>query len=56
MAMSAEECRAHAETCERMAQSLGPENAGLPDVMREVADQWRRLAADAEAKERHNSN
>jgi hypothetical protein len=24
--------------------------------MREVADQWRRLAADAEAKERHNSN
>ena len=39
-----------------MAQSLGPENAGLPDVMREVADQWRRLAADAEAKERHNSN
>jgi hypothetical protein len=24
--------------------------------MREVADQWRRLAAGAEAKERHNSN
>src|SRR5690349_14793577 len=24
MPMSAEECRAHAETCERMAQSLGP--------------------------------
>jgi hypothetical protein len=56
MPMSAEECRAHEETCERMAQSLGPENAGLRDVMREVADQWRRLAADAEAKERHNSN
>ena len=56
MPMSAEECRAHAETCERMARSLGPENAGLRDVMREVADQWRRLAADAEAKERHNSN
>ena len=56
MPMSAEECRAHAETCERMAQSLGPENAGLRDVMREVADQWRRLAADAEARERYNSN
>jgi hypothetical protein len=56
MPMSAEECRAHAETCERMAQSLGPENAGLRDVMREVADQWRRLAADAETKERYNSN
>jgi hypothetical protein len=56
MAISAEECRAHAETCERMAESLGPENAGLRDVMREVADQWRRLAADAEAKERYNSN
>ena len=56
MPMSAEECRAHAETCERMAQSLGPENAGLRDGMREVADQWRRLAADAEAKERYNSN
>jgi hypothetical protein len=39
-----------------MAQSLGPENAGLRDVMREVADQWHRLAADAEAKERYNSN
>jgi hypothetical protein len=56
MPMSAEECRANAETCERMAQSLGPENAGLRDVMREVADQWHRLAADAEAKERYNSN
>ena len=49
-------CRAHAETCGRMAQSLGPENAGLRDVMREIADRWRRVAADAEAKERHNSN
>jgi hypothetical protein len=39
-----------------MAESLGPENSGLRDVMREVADQWRRLAADAEAKERNNSN
>ena len=56
MPMSAEECRTHAETCERMAQSLGPENAGLRDVMREVAEQWRRLAADADAKERYVSN
>jgi hypothetical protein len=39
-----------------MAQSLGPENAGLRDVMREVADQWCRLAADAETKERYDSN
>jgi hypothetical protein len=56
MPMSAEECRAHAETCERMAESLGPENSQLRDVMREVADQWRRLASDAEARERNNSN
>jgi hypothetical protein len=45
-----EECRAHAEACERMAESLGPDNAGLRDTMREVAEQWRRLAADAEAR------
>ena len=50
MPMSAEECRAHAETCERMAESLGPDNAGLRDTMREVADEWRRLAKDAEAR------
>jgi hypothetical protein len=28
MPMSAEECRAHAEICERMAESLGPDNYG----------------------------
>ena len=50
MALSAEECRAHAETCERMAESLGPDNYGLRETMREVADQWRRLAKDAEAR------
>ena len=49
MPMSAEECRAHAETCERMAESLGPDNYGLRETMREVADQWR-LAKDAEAR------
>jgi hypothetical protein len=50
MPMSVEECRAHAETCERIAESLGPDNAGLRDTMREVAAQWRRLAADSEAR------
>jgi hypothetical protein len=50
MPMSAEECRAHAETCERMAESLGPDNYGLRETMREVAEQWRQLAADAEAR------
>jgi hypothetical protein len=50
MLMSAEECRANAERCERMAESLGPDNAGLRDTMREVAEQWRKLAADAEVK------
>ena len=25
-----EECRAHADACERMAESLGPDNCGLP--------------------------
>jgi hypothetical protein len=48
--MSPEECRAYAEACDRMAESLGPDNAGLRDTMREVAEQWRRLAADAEAR------
>jgi hypothetical protein len=48
--MSAEECRANAEKSDQMAESLGPENASLRDVMREVAAQWRRLAADAEAR------
>jgi hypothetical protein len=33
-----------------MAESLGPNNAGLLDTMREVAAQWRQLAADAEAR------
>ena len=46
--MSPEECRAHAEACERMAESLGANNAELRDTMRQVAEQWRRLAADAE--------
>ena len=44
MALSAEECRAHAETCELMAASLGPDNLGLRDIMLEVSAQWRRLA------------
>jgi hypothetical protein len=50
--MSPEECRAQAEACERMAESLGPgpDNAGLRETMREVAAQWRWLAADAEAR------
>jgi DNA-binding transcriptional LysR family regulator len=34
-----------------MAESLGPKNAGLRDTMREVAAQWRQLAADAEARD-----
>jgi hypothetical protein len=33
-----------------MAESLGPDNSGLRDTMREVAAQWRRLAADIEAR------
>ena len=32
MPMSAEECRARAETCERMAESLNAENAETVDV------------------------
>jgi hypothetical protein len=50
MALSAEECRAHAETCELMAASLGPDNLGLRDIMLEVSAQWRRLAEDTEAR------
>jgi hypothetical protein len=48
--MSPEECRAHADACERMAESFGPGNADLREMMREVAAQWRQLAADAEAR------
>jgi hypothetical protein len=33
-----------------MAESLGADDPGLRDTMREVAAQWRRLAADAEAR------
>jgi hypothetical protein len=33
-----------------MAESLGPDNAGLRDTMREVAEQWRKLAVDTEAR------
>jgi hypothetical protein len=54
MPMSPEECRAHAETCERMAESLGPDaDVGLRDMMRDVAAQWRRLADDAEARRKN---
>jgi hypothetical protein len=37
--MSPEECRAHADACERMAESLGADNAELRDTMRQVAEQ-----------------
>jgi hypothetical protein len=33
-----------------MAESLGADHAELRDTMRQVAEQWRRLAADAEAR------
>jgi hypothetical protein len=38
-----------------MAERLSANNAELRDTMREVTAQWRRLAADADAKERYNS-
>ena len=51
MPLSAEECRDNAARCETMALSLiGPVNAALRKTMREVAAQWRKLAADAEAR------
>jgi hypothetical protein len=45
--MSPEEMRARADLCKRMAISFGPTNS---EMMREVADLWHRLAADAEAR------
>ena len=45
--MSSEEMRARADLCKRMAISFGPTNS---EMMREVADLWHRLAADAEAR------
>src|SRR5205814_7316303 len=35
--MSPEECRANAERCDQMAESLGSDNAGLRDTMRETS-------------------
>jgi len=50
--LSAKECRDNAARCETMALSLiGPANAELRETMREVAAQWRRFAADAEARD-----
>jgi hypothetical protein len=45
--MSPEEMRARADLCKRMALSFGPTNS---EMMREVADLWHRLAADADAR------
>ena len=45
--MSPEEMRARADLCKRMALSFCPTNS---EVMREVADLWHRLAADADAR------
>ena len=51
VSLSAKECRDNAARCEIMALSLiGPANAELRETMREVAAQWRKLAADAEAR------
>jgi len=36
-----------------MAESLGESHFGLRETMRDVAAQWRRLAADAEAAPLH---
>jgi hypothetical protein len=36
-----------------MAESLGSDNPGLRDTMREVAEQWRKLATDAEDQRRN---
>jgi len=47
VSLSAQECRDNVDRCEIMANSLGPANAELQETMREIAAQWRRLAADA---------
>ena len=39
--------RARADLCKRMALSFGPTNS---EMMREVADLWHRLAADADTR------
>jgi len=44
-----EELRARADECERLAESLAPFPDDLPETLREIAAQWRRLADDAEA-------
>ena len=51
MPLFPKECRDHAARCETMARSLGLANAELRETMCEVAAQWRRLAADAEARD-----
>jgi hypothetical protein len=50
MPLSAQECRDNAAKCESMADSLGLADAGVAEMVREVAVQWRKLAADADAR------
>jgi hypothetical protein len=45
--MSPEEMRARADLCKRMAGSFGRDNS---EIMREVADLWKMLADDADAR------
>jgi len=47
--LSAEECLAHAETCEHAARFLGGPDE-LQRVLLEVAAQWRKGAGDAAAR------
>jgi hypothetical protein len=46
--MSPAEMRARADQCERLANSLGPSNSEYSLVLREVAEQWRWLANNAD--------
>jgi hypothetical protein len=48
--LSAEECLAHAEICERKALFLSDADDELRRMLLEVAAQWRELARDAEAR------
>ena len=42
--MSPKEMRARADECERLAESLGPDNADVCEILRGIAEQWRKLA------------
>jgi hypothetical protein len=41
--------RAHANECERLAETLGPDVAEIREILLALAEQWRKLAENEKA-------